>query len=199
VSTPEPHAEQRLAELGLSLPPVTPPTGTFEPARHWGELVFVSGHAAWEDGRFLVGTVGQDLDVAAARRAAVASTLCCLAALKAELGDLAHVAGFVKVLGMIRASPEFTEHPVVMDGCSELLVAVFGDRGRHSRAAVGMTSLPFGTAIEIEMTVAVEPATPPAVLRSRANAASATSSSQSAMRDRPVVRSSCSGPDKGEC
>lgn len=144
-----------MAELGLNLPPVTPPTGTFEPTRRWADLVVVSGHAAWESGRFIVGTVGEDLDVAAAQRAAQASTLCCLAALKAELGDLARVVRFVKVLGMIRATPDFAQHPEVMNGCSDLLIAVFGERGRHARAAVGMTSLPFGTAIEIEMTVGV--------------------------------------------
>lgn len=149
------HPEQRLVDLGLSLPPVTPATGTFESTRRWGDLVFVSGHAAWEDGQFMLGTVGKDLDVTAGQRAARASTLCCLAALKAELGDLAQVAAFIKVLGMIRATPDFTEHPLVMNGCSDLLVAMFGERGRHARAAVGMTSLPFGTAIEIEMTVAV--------------------------------------------
>lgn len=149
------HPEERLAALGLSLPPATPATGNFEPARRWGDLVFVSGHAAWDDGAFLVGTVGDDRDTAYGRRAARASALCCLAALKAEVGDLARVAAVVKVLGMIRAAPDFSEHPQVMDGCSDVLVHTFGERGRHARAAVGMTSLPFGTAVEIEMTVAI--------------------------------------------
>ena len=147
--------ERRLAELGIDLPPVTPPTGTFQSTRRWRDLVFVSGHAAWKDGGFIVGTLGKDLDVAAGQDAARASALCCLAALKAELGSLDRIAAFLKVLGMIRAAPDFTAHPSVMNGCSDLLVAAFGDRGRHTRAAVGMTSLPFGTAIEIEMTVAV--------------------------------------------
>jgi enamine deaminase RidA (YjgF/YER057c/UK114 family) len=146
--------EHRLAELGLSLPPVTPPTGTFQSTRRWHDLVFVSGHAAWDDGRFLAGTLGADLDVAAGQYAARASALSCLAALKAEIGELAHVEAVLKVLGMIRSTADFTDHPRVLDGCSELLVAVFGERGRHARAAVGMVSLPFGTAIEIEMTIA---------------------------------------------
>lgn len=144
-----------MTELGLSLPPVTPATGTFEPTRRWNDLVFVSGHAAWQDGDFIVGTVGGDIDVGAAQRAARASALCCLASVKAEVGDLAWIEAVVSVLGMIRAAPDFMEHPKVMDGASDLLVALFGERGRHARAAVGMTSLPFGTAIEIQMTVAI--------------------------------------------
>ncbi len=139
----------------IELPPPTPPTGSFEPVRRWGDLLFVSGHAAWEDGAFIVGTLGADLDVAAGQRAARAAALCCLAAVQAELGDLDRIAQVIRVFGMIRSTPDFTAHPAVIDGCSNLLIDVFGARGRHARAAVGMASLPFGTAIELELTLAV--------------------------------------------
>lgn len=154
--------EARLAQLGMRLPPVTPATGTFQPTRRWGDLLFVSGHAAWENDEFLLGTLGAELDTRAGQRAARASALCCLAAIKAELGDLSRVASILKVFGMIRAVPDFKEHPLVMNGCSDLLVHLFDERGRHARAAVGMTSLPFGTAIEIDMTIAIQPNEPTA-------------------------------------
>lgn len=149
------HPERRLATLGLSLPAARRPVGSYVMAVTEGSLVFVAGHAAFVDGQYVTGTVGDDLNVDSAREAARLSALNCLASLKAEIGDLDRVRRIVRVFGMVRCTPEFTEHPAVMDGCSDLLLAAFGNRGRHTRAAVGMNSLPFGTAVETEMVVAL--------------------------------------------
>ena len=149
--------ESRLAALGLALPEPRTPVGSYLPATTVGELVFASGHASFADGRHIAGTLGLDLDVAAGRRAAERAALGILATLKAELGELARVRRIVKVLGLVRSTPEFTQHPAVVDGCSDLLVAVFGESGRHARSAVGVASLPFGAAVEIELIASIEP------------------------------------------
>ncbi len=148
--------EERLQALGLSLPPAPTPTGLFTPVVLHGDLAFISGHAAIRGSSFVVGTLGADFGVPEGREAARLATLGCLASLRELIGELERVRRFVKVLGMIRTTPDFSEHPAVMDGCSELLLQVFGEDGRHVRAAVGMVSLPYGTAVEIEMIVQVD-------------------------------------------
>jgi enamine deaminase RidA (YjgF/YER057c/UK114 family) len=148
-----PDPDERLAELGVTLPPTPQPTGSFVTAVRHGDLVFVAGHAAWEDGRFVTGRLGDDMDVDDGQRAARLAALCCLSTLKAELGRLARIGRFVKVLGMVRATPEFAEVTRVIDGCSDLLIELFGDRGRHARSAVGMSTLPSRCAVEVEMIV----------------------------------------------
>jgi enamine deaminase RidA (YjgF/YER057c/UK114 family) len=147
--------EERLEQLGLALPPTPQPTGSFITAVPFDGLVFVSGHAAWEDGRFVTGRLGDDMDVEDGKRAARLAALCCLATLKAELGRLSRIQRFVKLLGMVRATPDFGEVTQVMDGCSNLLIDLFGDEGRHARSAVGMSTLPSCCAVEVEMVVAV--------------------------------------------
>jgi enamine deaminase RidA (YjgF/YER057c/UK114 family) len=151
-------AEQRLAELGLELP--RPPAAfanyvTFATAGAFG---YTSGHGPVRpDGSFVTGKVGLDLDVAAGREAARLTGLGLLATLRSELGTLDRVARVVKVLGMVNCAPDFADHPAVINGCSDLLVEVFGDAGRHARSAVGVTSLPLGTTVEIEAVVHVLP------------------------------------------
>lgn len=149
--------EQRLVKLGLELPPTPEPTGSFEGAVPYEGLVFVSGHAAWEDGRFVTGRLGDDMTLADGQRAAQLAALCCLSTLKAKLGELSRIRRFVKLLGMVRATPDFGEVTQVVDGCSDLLIDLFGDNGRHARSAVGMSTLPSCCAVEVEMVVAIDP------------------------------------------
>jgi enamine deaminase RidA (YjgF/YER057c/UK114 family) len=152
--------EARLAKLGLALPPTPEPTGSFLTAVGHGDLVFVAGHACWENGRFIAGRLGEDMDVEDGRRAARLAVLCCLSTLKAQLGQLSRVHRFLKLLGMVRATPDFAGVTPVIDGGSDLLIELFGDRGRHARSAVGMSTLPSRCAVEIEMVVAIQPPTP---------------------------------------
>jgi enamine deaminase RidA (YjgF/YER057c/UK114 family) len=148
--------EEWLRELGEQLPGGTAPVGTYLKAARWGDLLFVSGHGPVRaDGSRVSGKVGTDLDVAAAYAAARLTGLGLLSTLRRELGSLDHVARVLKVLGMVNAAPGFTQAPAVVDGCSDLLVEVFGEPGRHARTAVGVAELPFEFPVEIEMVVAV--------------------------------------------
>jgi enamine deaminase RidA (YjgF/YER057c/UK114 family) len=138
--------------LGLSLPPAPTPGGVYRPVVVAGNVVYVSGHGPLlADGSYITGRVGADLDVAAGRIAARQTGLAMLASLKAALGSLDRVAGVLKLLGMVQATPEFGEHPAVINGCSELFAELWGaERGVGARSAVGMASLPHGIAVEIE-------------------------------------------------
>ncbi len=153
--------EERIANLGLGLPPVPKPTGTYAGAIVVGNLVFVSGHAATDENGWIQGTIGREIGSDRARGIARQVTLNCLASLRAGIGSLSKVDRIVKILGMLRTTPEFMEHSTVMDGCTELLVDVFGEAGRAARSSVGMVSLPFGTPVEIEMVVATTNADTP--------------------------------------
>jgi enamine deaminase RidA (YjgF/YER057c/UK114 family) len=138
------------------LPDPGPPVANFVNAVRTGNLVFVSGHGPRRDGEFVYrGKVGKDVDVEAGRKAAELVMLNCLGSLKQEIGDLDRIKRVVKLLGMVNAVPEFTDHPKVINGGSDLLVAAFGEAGRHARSAVGMGSLPFDMTVEIEMIVEV--------------------------------------------
>lgn len=149
--------EARLASLGISLPAAPPPVASYVNAVRTGNLVFLSGKGPLdEEGRRPAGRVGVELTVAQGYRYARSTGLALLAALRAELGSLDRVRRIVKVLGMVAAPPEFGDHPKVIDGCSDLLVEVFGEAGRHARSAVGVSSLPFSTPVEIEMIVEIE-------------------------------------------
>jgi enamine deaminase RidA (YjgF/YER057c/UK114 family) len=148
---------QRLADLGVELRQPSPPTANFVRAVRTGNLVFLAGHGPSKpEGGVITGKVGGDLDLDQAKEAARLSAISLLSSLKAEIGDLNKVKRIVKIHGMVNAVPDFTGHSQVMNGCSDFLVSVFGDRGKHARAAVGMGSLPRGMAIEIEMVVEVE-------------------------------------------
>jgi enamine deaminase RidA (YjgF/YER057c/UK114 family) len=147
--------EQKLAQLGLALKPVKA-LGNYVPAVRTGNLVFLSGQIPrGADGKVLTGKVGRNATVAQATEAARASTVQLLSALKAEVGDLSKVKRIVRVVGFVNCTDDFTDEPKVINGCSDLLVAVLGDKGRHARAAVGAVSLPLGAAVEIEMVAEV--------------------------------------------
>jgi enamine deaminase RidA (YjgF/YER057c/UK114 family) len=146
----------RLAELDIELPEPFPPAGMYVPAVPTGSLLFVSGTGPVRpDGSVVTGKVGRDLDADQARRAARFTALQILAALKVELGELDRVRRVVKTFGMVNCAPGFNQTPYVIDGCSELLIDVFGAAGRGARSAVGMAELPFDIAVEIEVVVEV--------------------------------------------
>lgn len=149
--------ERRLSELGLTLPPPQQPVANYVRAVRTGNLVFVAGHLPVQDGEVTHrGKLGRDMDVETGYQAARLVMLNCLATLKAELGDLDRVRRVVKLLGMVNSAPDFTDTPGVMNGASDLLVQLYGERGRHARSAVGMSTLPLGVSVEIEMIVEVE-------------------------------------------
>jgi enamine deaminase RidA (YjgF/YER057c/UK114 family) len=154
VSTPE----QRLTELGLTLPEVRSPAGAYVPAVRTGNLVFLSGAGPLgAEGEMVVGKVGTDVDLDRAVYGARLVGLQLLAALRQEIGSLDRVVRIVKLLGMVNCAPGFNNTPAVINGCSELLLDVFGDAGKHARSAVGQAELPFDISVEIEMIVEVQP------------------------------------------
>ena len=147
----------RLESLGIELPKPSAPVANFVRTVRTGNLVFTSGHVPRnEDGTFVTGKLGRDLTVQQGYDAARLTAIGLLASLQQEIGDLSRVRQVVKVTGMVNSDPEFVDQSKVINGCSDLLVEIFGDRGRHARAAVGMASLPMGFAVEIEMIVEVE-------------------------------------------
>ena len=171
------NPEARLKQLGITLPDPQPAVGSYLGAKRDGDLVYVSGHApvrVGDDGRvagrrirelaidevlgaLVRGKVDRDLSVDEAREAARLTALFLLATLRAEIGSLDRVRSILKVFGMVNCAPGFTNTPAVIDGCSDLLVQVFGETvGRHARSAVGMAELPLNIPVEIEMVVAVD-------------------------------------------
>lgn len=152
------HPEEKLKQLGLSLPGVAAPIANFVNYRLVGDMLYLSGQGPREaDGTLHQGVLGRTLGVEEGYRHARQVGLNLLAVTKAALGDLDRVAGWVKLLGMVNAAHDFTEHPKVINGCSDLLVEVFGSRGAHARSAVGFSSLPGGISVEIEAIVQVKP------------------------------------------
>lgn len=149
--------EAKLADLGIELGTPPPPSANFVRAVRTGNLVFLAGHGPVKpEGGFVQGRLGKDLSIEEGYEAARLTAIALLASLKAEIGDLDRVTRIVKVHGMVNAEPSFTDHSKVMNGCSDFLVEVFGEEvGKHARAAVGMSSLPLGFAVEIEMVVEV--------------------------------------------
>lgn len=147
------NAEAILRELQLELPPAPQPVGVYKPLVLLGKLAYVSGHGpVRSDGSLITGRVGADLDLAAGKLAAQQVGLTILATLKSQLGSLDRVHRVIKVLGMVNCTPEFGEHPKVINGCSELFAKVFGaERGIGARSAVGMGSLPGNIPVEVEV------------------------------------------------
>ena len=145
-------AEQKLKELGLILPPPPTPVANYVRAVRTGNLLFVSGHGPYNDGKIKIsGKVGRELTVDEGYQVARNVTLNCLASIKATIGDLDKVKQFVKLLGMVNCTEDFKDQPKVINGCSDLLVAIFEDAGKHARSAVGMQALPNQIPVEIEM------------------------------------------------
>lgn len=149
--------EARLSELGIELAVPSAPVANYVNAVRSGNLLFLAGKGPMQpDGTYLTGKVGADLTQEQGYEAARLTAISQLAVLKAELGDLRKVKRIVKVLGMVNATPDFTNQPEVINGFSDMMVAVFGERGKHSRAAVGMGSLPRNIAVEVELVVEIE-------------------------------------------
>lgn len=150
--------EEKLAELGLALPPARAPVANFIPTTREGNIVYLSGHGpVGPDGNIAVrGRLGADLTVEQGYEGAKLTALALLGSLKTEIGELERVKRILKVLGMVRCTEDFGNTPAVINGASDLFVAIFGERGRHARSAVGLYELPFQMAVEIEMVVAVQ-------------------------------------------
>jgi len=148
--------EQRIKDLGYELPTGKTPLANYVLWKQVGNIVYLSGHGCNGAEPTWVGKVGKDLTVKQGYEAAKATGLFLLATLKQAVGDLDRVKGVVKLLGMVNAADDFGDTPEVINGASDLLVEVFGDKGRHARSAVGMASLPRNIAVEIEMIVEVE-------------------------------------------
>lgn len=147
----------RLKLLGISLPPLRKPVASYVPFKQSGNLIFLSGQGPVNaNGVVGRGKVGLDLTTAEAYQHARTTGLTLLAVLAEAAGSLDNITDIVKVLGFVNGSPDFNEHPQVINGCSDLLIEVFGEkRGRHARSAIGAGSLPRGISVEIEMIVAV--------------------------------------------
>jgi enamine deaminase RidA (YjgF/YER057c/UK114 family) len=142
---------ERLVELGIVLPTVSPPAGNYVGCVVVDGMVHVGGHGPVGGPERFTGKVGGGLSLEDGYRAARATGLSLLATLQAELGDLDRIERFVKVFGMVNVAPGFNRTPQVVDGCSDLLVEVFGEAGRHTRSAIGMAELPFDIPVEIEL------------------------------------------------
>lgn len=148
--------EERLAALGIMLPPPPSPVANFLTHVREGDLMFLSGQGPREaDGRLHKGKVGGTVTVAQAYDHARLTGINLIAVMQAALGDLARVKRIVKLLGMVNATADFQDHPQVINGCSDLLISVFGEAGRHARSAVGFVSLPGNITVEIEAVIAV--------------------------------------------
>jgi len=148
--------DERLAELGISLPPGTTAIANYVPAVRAGNLLFLSGHLAKRDGEVIAGKVGGDITADDARQLARLIALDLLGTTREALGSLDRVRRVVKLVGMVNGAAGFTDQPSVLNGASDLLVEVFGERGRHARSSVGMAQLPLGAAVEIELILDVE-------------------------------------------
>ena len=149
--------DARLLELGITLNEPSQPVGNYVNSVRTGNLIYMAGLGPLGPNGYITGKLGQDLSIAEGYDAARYTAISQLTALKAEIGDLNKVKRIVKVFGMVNSTPTFTQQPAVINGFSDLMVAVFGDRGRHARAAVGMVALPMNICVEIEMIVEVEP------------------------------------------
>jgi len=143
---------QRLADLGITLPAVATPAAAYVPFARTGNLVFLSGHIAKQDGKAWVGQLGLNMTTAEGQQAARAVAIDLLGTLQAAVGDLAHVKRIVKVMSLVNSTPTFTAQHLVTNGCSELMQQVFGTEvGAHARSAFGVAQLPMGACVEIEL------------------------------------------------
>lgn len=149
--------EARLKDLGVTLPQAATPVANYVPYVISGSMLYISGQLPMEDGKVAVtGIVGKDVDVARAQRAAELCAINILAQAKSALGgDLGRIRRLVKINGFVASTPEFTEQHLVINGASNLLAGVLGEAGKHARAAVGLTSLPFNAAVEIDAVVEI--------------------------------------------
>ena len=143
----------KLSALGITLPPVSTPAAAYVPFVQTGNLVFLSGHIAKKDGKPWVGKLGMDIFTEEGKRAARAIGVDLLGTLHAAVGDLNRVKRIVKLMSLVNSTPDFNEQHLVTNGCSQLIVEVFGDKGAHARSAFGVAQIPLGACVEIEMIV----------------------------------------------
>ena len=149
--------EARLKSLGIALPAAPNPVANYVPSCLAGNLLFISGQISRAaDGAVFKGRIGADLTIDQGREAARLAALNVLAQVKAAVGELDRVAQVVRLTGFVNAAPDFTDHPQVVNGASDLMVEVLGDKGRHTRAAVGVSSLPMGCAVEVDAILLIE-------------------------------------------
>ncbi len=180
--------EERLKELGIELPEPRAPIANFVNAVRTGNLLFLAGNGPGVPGKPLpTGKVGRDFSIEQAARLAREVGINLIAVMKAELGDLDRVARIVKVLGMVNCTSEYGSQPEVINGCSDLFVEVFGERGKHARSAVGMGSLPRGIPVEIEVIVEVEADPVPEPVRAP-RAAATPAAAKSAPTKKPAPK-----------
>ncbi len=148
--------EKRLKDLGIVLPTAPAPVANYVPTAIVGDLLFISGQISRRgDGSTITGKLGAGVDIPTGRDAARLCALAILAQAQAALGNLDRIGRIVKLTGFVNAEPTFTDHPQVVNGCSDLLVEVLGDKGRHTRSAVGVAGLPLDAAVEVEAIIAI--------------------------------------------
>jgi enamine deaminase RidA (YjgF/YER057c/UK114 family) len=143
--------QDRLNTLGITLPPVAVPAASYLPFMRTGNLVFLSGHIAKKDGQVWVGQLGKTMTTAEGQEAARAVAIDLMGTLQVAAGGLDKVVRIVKVMSLVNSTPDFTEHHLVTNGCSELIAQVFGEPGRHARSAFGVAQIPLGACVEIEL------------------------------------------------
>lgn len=149
--------ENKLEKMGIVLPEIPKPVAAYIPAKQTGKLVFTAGQLPMVQGELISkGLLGQDVEIEEANKAARICTLNALAAIKGVIGELDRIQQIVRVVGYVASVPTFTQQPAVVNGASELLLEIFGERGKHARSAVGMAVLPLNASVEIELTVEVE-------------------------------------------
>jgi enamine deaminase RidA (YjgF/YER057c/UK114 family) len=149
--------EENLASKGIVLPAIPSPIANYVNAVRVGNLLYLSGKGPLQnDGKYITGKLGKDLSIEQGYEAAKLTAIIQIAVLKHELGTLGKVKQIVKVLGMVNSDSSFTNHPKVINGFSDMMVAIFGEKGKHARSAVGMASLPMNMAVEVEMIVEIE-------------------------------------------
>ncbi|CAM4000830.1 RidA family protein [Roseateles saccharophilus] len=147
--------QAKLAELGITLPPLAIPAAAYLPFTRTGKLLFLSGHIAKKDGKPWVGQLGKNVDTTTGQQAARAVAVDLLGTLQAAVGDLGKVR-IVKVMSLVNSTPDFTEQHLVTNGCSELLAEVLGEAGKHARSAFGVAQIPLGACVEIELIAEVQ-------------------------------------------
>jgi enamine deaminase RidA (YjgF/YER057c/UK114 family) len=149
--------EKKILSLGFTLPDTPTPLASYLPAKQSGILIFTAGQLPMVNGALIsTGHLGQDVEIEDAKNAARVCTLNALAAIKGVIGDLDRIKQVVRVVGYVASIPTFTQQPAVVNGASELLLEIFGEKGKHARSAVGMAVLPLNASVEIELTVEVE-------------------------------------------
>jgi len=150
------EVEIKLEKMGIVLPEISKPVAAYIPAKQTGNLVFTAGQLPMVQGELISkGLLGQDVEIEEANKAARICTLNALAAIKGVIGELDRIQQIVRVVGYVASAPTFTQQPAVVNGASELLLEIFGERGKHARSAVGMAVLPLNASVEIELTVEI--------------------------------------------